>query len=88
MCIRDRPYTPPVPVITFSPPPPYEIMATTTQKIGIGVTPAGSGIRSWSLQPAYSGPATLTGTNFTFIPAEADGPSNYTFCLLYTSRCV
>ena len=83
--IKVTPYTPPVPVITFSPPPPYEIMATTTQKIGIGVTPAGSGIRSWSLQPAYSGPATLTGTNFTFIPAEADGPSNYTFTVVATN---
>ena len=83
--IKVTPYTPPVSVITFSPPPPYEIMATTTQKIGIGVTPAGSGIRSWSLQPAYSGPATLTGTNFTFIPAEADGPSNYTFTVVATN---
>ena len=58
--IKVTPYTPPVPVITFSPPPPYEIMATTTQKIGIGVTPAGSGIQSWSLQPAYTCSATCT----------------------------
>lgn len=83
--IKVTPYTPPVPVITFSPPPPYEIMATTTQKIGIGVTPAGSGIQSWSLQPAYTGSATLTSTNFTFIPAEADGPSNYTFKVVATN---
>jgi hypothetical protein len=60
-------------------------MATTTQKIGIGVTPAGSGIQSWSLQPAYTGSATLTSTNFTFIPAEADGPSNYTFKVVATN---
>jgi len=83
--IKVTPYVAPVPVITFSPPPPYEIMATTTQKIGIGVTPAGSGIQSWSLQPAYTGSATLTSTNFTFIPAEADAPSNYTFKVVATN---
>lgn len=79
-------YEPPVPVITFSPAAPYNIMATYTQRIGIGVSPAGSGISNWTLLPSnYAGSATLVGTNFTFTTAAADGPSNYTFTVLATN---
>jgi len=78
-------YEPPVPVITFSPSAPYSIMATETQKLGIGVSPAGSGLTTWTLLPAYSGSASLVGTNFTFIPAEADGDEVFTFSILATN---
>ena len=78
-------YVPPVPVITFSPAAPYSIMATETQRLGIGVAPAGSGIQSWGLLPTYSGAASLVGTNFSFITAQADGPSNYTLSVIATN---
>ncbi len=71
-------YEPPVPVISFSPTNVFTIMATSTQKVGIGVSPAGSGIHSWTLLPSnYAGSATLVGTNFTFTTAQADGPASY-----------
>ena len=77
------PYEPPVPVITFSPTGTYSIMATSTQKLGIGLSPAGSVIASWTLLPSnYVGPVSVVGTNFTFVPAQADGPSNYTFTVI------
>lgn len=83
--ISVTPYTPPVPVVTFSPAPPYEIMATETQKLGVAVSPAGSGIQSWTLLPAYAGSATLVGTNFTFVPAQTDGPNTYTLSVIATN---
>jgi len=80
------PYVAPVPVINFSPAAPYGIMATYTQKLGIGVSPAGSGISGWTLLPSnYAGSATLVGTNFTFTTAAADGPATYTFTVLATN---
>jgi hypothetical protein len=79
-------YAPPVPVIAFSPAAPYSLMATYTQKLGIAVTPAGSGIQGWTLLPSnYAGSATLVGTNFTFTTAQADGPSNYVFSVVATN---
>ena len=74
------------PVITFSPLAPFSIMATATQKVGIGVTPAGGGIQSWTLLPSnYSGSAALVDTNFTFTPAQMDGPGNYTLSVIATN---
>lgn len=78
-------YQPPVPMITFSPAEPYSIMATETQKLGIGVMPVGSGIASWTLLPSYSGSASLVGTNFTFVPAQADGSTNFTLSVIATN---
>ena len=84
--IAVTPYVPPVPVISFSPVAPYSIMATHTQKLGIGVLPVGSGISGWTLLPSnYAGTATLVGTNFTFTTAAADGPATYTFTVLATN---
>lgn len=80
------PYVPPSPVISFYPAAPYNIMATYTQKLGIGVTPAGSGIQGWTLLPSnYAGSATLVGTNFTFTTAEADGGETYTLTIVATN---
>ena len=79
-------YVPPKPVLTFSPAAPYSIMATQTQKLGIAMTPAGSGIEGWTLLPSnYAGSATLVGTNFTFATAQADGPSNYVLSIIATN---
>ena len=79
-------YVPPVPVVSFSPAGPYEIMATYTQKLGVGVSPAGSGIASWTFLPSnYAGTATLVGTNFTFTSAQADGPASYTLSIVATN---
>lgn len=84
--ISVTPYTPPVPLIAFSPAAPYSIMATETQKLGIGVSPVGSGIQGWTLMPSnYAGSAGLVGTNFTFIAAQTDGPSNYTVSVIATN---
>ena len=84
--IAVMPYVPPVPVISFSPAAPYSIMATYTQKLGIGITPAGSGISEWTLLPSnYAGSVTLDSTNFTFTTAQADGPATYTFTVLATN---
>ena len=83
--ISVTPYEPPVPVIAFSPEAPYGIMATETQQLGIAVTPDGSGIQSWDLLPACSGSASLVGTNFTFVPAESDGPADYTLSVIATN---
>jgi hypothetical protein len=83
--ITVTPYVVPVPTITFNPPAPYGIMATRTQTVGIAVTPAGSGISSWSLLPAYSGSASLIGTNFSFTPAESDAPVTYTLTVVATN---
>lgn len=83
--ISVTPYVPPRPVITFSPAPPYSIMATQTQKLGVAVSPPDSGIQSWTLLPAYSGSATLVGTNFTFITAQADGSNTYTLSVIATN---
>lgn len=80
-------YQPPVPVVSFSPEGPYGVMATHTQKLGIGVSPAGSAISGWTLLPSnYAGSAVLAGTNFTFTTAEADGPETYTFTVLATNE--
>ena len=80
------PFVPPVPVITFSPTGTYSIMATYTQKLGIGITPAGSGMTGWTLLPSnYAGSVSVVGTNFTFSTAQADGPSNYTLTVLATN---
>ncbi len=84
--ISVTPYAPPVPVIAFSPAAPYSIMATETQKLGIALSPAGSGIQSWTLLPAYAGTATLVGTNFAFASAQADGPTNYTLTVIATNQ--
>ena len=79
-------YVPPVPVVAFSPAAPYSIMATYTQKLGVGVSPAGSGIASWTFLPSnYAGTATLVGTNFTFTSAQADGPASYTLSIVATN---
>ena len=79
-------YVPPVPVVSFSPAGPYEIMATYTQKLGVGVSPAGSGIASWTFLPSnYAGSATMVGTNFTFVSAQADGPASYTLSVVATN---
>ena len=84
--IAVTPYVAPVPVIVFRPAAPYSIMATYTQKLGIGVTPAGSAISGWTLLPSnYAGSATLVGTNFTFTTADADGPATYTLTVLATN---
>ena len=84
--IAVTPYVAPLPVITFSPTGTYSIMATATQKLGIGISPAGSGIQSWTFLPSnYAGSASLVGTNFTFISAAADGPSNYTLTVIATN---
>ena len=79
-------YEPPVPVLTFSPEAPYSLMATETQRLGIAVSPEGSGLTTWTLLPAYSGSAGLTGTNFTFIPSETDGSQVYTLSVLATNE--
>ena len=79
-------YVPPVPVVSFSPAAPYSIMATYTQKLGIGVSPAGSGIASWTFLPSnYAGTATLVGTNFTFTSAQTDGPATNTLSVVATN---
>lgn len=79
-------YVPPVPVVSFSPAGPYSIMATYTQKLGIGVSPAGSGIASWTFLPSnYAGTATLVGTNFTFTSAQTDGPATNTLSVVATN---
>ena len=78
-------YVPPVPAINFSPAAPYSVMATQTQKLGLAVSPAGSGIASWTLTPAYAGTATLTGTNFSFTPATNDAPASYNLAVLATN---
>ncbi len=79
-------YVAPVPVIAFSPAGPYSVMATYTQRLGIGMTPAGSGIQGWTLLPSnYAGSATLVGTNFTFVTAQADGPASYTLSVVATN---
>ena len=84
--ISVTPYTPPVPVITFSPAGPYSIMAASTQRLGIGMTPAGCGIQGWTLLPSnYAGSASVAGTNFTFVTLAADGPSNYTLSVIATN---
>ena len=84
--IAVTPYVAPVPVIAFSPAGTYSIMATYTQRLGIGVTPAGSGIQGWTLLPSnYAGTASLVGTNFTFVTAQADGPGNYTLSVFATN---
>jgi hypothetical protein len=80
------PYVPPVPVLSFSPPEPYSIMAGETQRIGIGVAPVGSGIQGWTLTPGgYAGAASLAGTNFAFASATTDGPSSYVFSVVATN---
>lgn len=77
---------PPVPVITFRPSGPCDIMATRTQKVGIAVSPAGSGISGWNLLPGdYAGSATLLGTNFAFATAAQDADKTYTFSLIATN---
>lgn len=79
-------YVAPVPVVAFSPAGPYSIMATYTQKLGIGVSPAGSGISSWTFLPSnYAGSATLAGTNFTFVSKQADGPASYALSVVATN---
>jgi hypothetical protein len=79
-------YVPPVPVVAFHPAGPYAIMATETQRLGVAVTPAGSGISSWELTPSnYAGTATLIGTNFTFTTAGGDGPETYTLSVVATN---
>ena len=79
-------YVAPVPVITFSPAAPYSIMATYTQRLGVGVSPAGSGLSDWTFLPSnYAGSATLAGTNFTFTSAQADGPGDYTLSVIATN---
>lgn len=79
-------YVPPLPVVSFSPAEPYSIMATYTQKLGVGVAPAGSGISGWTFLPSnYAGSATLVGTNFTFTSAAADGPADYTLSIVATN---
>ena len=84
--IAVTPYVAPVPKISFSPAAPYSIMATYTQKLGIGVSPAGSGISGWTLLPSnYAGTASLSGTNFTFVAAQTDGPSSYVFSVVATN---
>lgn len=84
--ITVTPYVPPLPTITFSPAGPYSIMATETQRLGIGISPAGSGIASWTLVPSnYAGTAGVSGTNFTFITAQSDGPETYTFTVVATN---
>lgn len=84
--IAVTPYTPPFPVVTFSPAGPYGIMATQTQKLGVAVSPAGSGITGWTLLPSnYAGTAALAGTNFTFATAEADGPATYVLAVTATN---
>ena len=84
--IAVTPYVAPVPVITFSPTGTYSIMATYTQKLGIGISPAGSGIQGWTFLPSnYAGSASLAGTNFTYVSVAADGPSNYTLSVIATN---
>ena len=83
--ISVTPYEPPLPEIGFTPEAPYGIMATETQQLAVAVTPEGSGIQSWSLLPAYSGSASLIDVNFTFVPAESDGPANYTLSIVATN---
>ena len=84
--IAVTPYVAPVPKISFSPAAPYSIMATYTQKLGVGVSPAGSGISGWTLLPSnYAGTASLSGTNFTFVAAQTDGPSSYVFSVVATN---
>ena len=81
------PYVPPSPIISFFPDTPYNIMATYTQRLGIGVIPEGSGIQGWTLLPSnYAGSATLVGTNFTFTTAEADGGEIYTLTIVATNE--
>ena len=79
-------YVPPLPVVAFSPASPYSIMATQTQKLGVAVTPLGSGMQGWSLLPSnYAGSASFSGTNFTFVAAQADGPATYTLSVVATN---
>ena len=78
-------YVPPVPVVTFHPAGPYALMATHTQRLGVAVSPSGSAIQSWTLTPEYAGTASLVGTNFTFVPAVADGPGTYSLAVVATN---
>lgn len=81
------PFVPPMPVISLSPSEPYNIMATYTQNIAIGVSPAGSGISGWTLLPSnYAGTAILDQTDFTFTTAAPDGPATYTFTIWATNE--
>lgn len=81
------PYTPPMPVVKFSPAAPYSVEAGKTQRLGIAVSPLGSGISGWTLTPTnYAGTAGLAGTNFTFTAATNDGPATYLLSVMATNQ--
>ncbi len=82
------PYTPPMPVVTFSPAAPYGVEAGKTQRLGVAVSPVGCGLSGeWTLLPSnYQGSATLVGTNFSFATAANDGPATYTLSIMATNE--
>lgn len=81
------PYEPPMPVVSFSPAAPYQITAGQTQRLGIAVSPIGSGISGWTMTPSnYTGTASLVGTNFIFASSTADGPATYELSVMATNE--
>ena len=78
-------YVEPEPHATFTPDPPYQVLAGHTQQFSVAFSPAGSGITSWSLDPAPVGALTRSGATFTFATAAADAHTAFTFTLLATN---
>ncbi len=73
------------PTVWFNPPGAQSVAVSNELSLTVSATPEGSGIQSWSMAPAYSGSANLTGGIFTFTPAGPDNGKVLTLSVVATN---
>lgn len=70
---------PGAPSVTFTPAGSQSVPVSNLLTLAVSITPSGSGMKTWSLLPSYSGTASLANGAFKFTPASGD--ANQTFAL-------
>jgi hypothetical protein len=76
---------PGAPTVSFNPNGTTNAPVSNQFTMAVTIAPSGAGMQSWSLLPAYAGPASLTGGTFTFTPAAGDNGKTFTLSVIATN---
>lgn len=73
------------PTVAFTPPGPQTNAVSNTLTLAVSITPAGSGMESWSLTPSFVGGTNFTGGTFQMTPYAGDSGKTFTLRVVATN---
>lgn len=77
---------PPSPLVIFDPSGSQTVGVSNTLLLAVNVTPSGSGVESWNLNPLQEGEASLTNGVFSFVPAAGDEGKDFLLSVVATNE--